>query len=74
MKKLSLQEWNTIINNIRELEDDEFGNEVEILWLDGTDEWCLCHGYELFEDGFATEHEAWQRYEQILQELEKMKN
>lgn len=77
MKKtrLSLNEWKNIIKNIHECdENDEFGNEIEVLWLeselcDGSGEWALCHGYEMFEDGFQTETQAWQRYEEILKLL-----
>ena len=71
-KRLSLNQWKYIIRNLSELDStDEFGNEVEILWLEDTDEWVLCHGYELFEDGFKTEKEAWQRYMEILHALAK---
>lgn len=72
--RLSLEEWKNIIRNVRDFEEDyEFGNDIEILWLEnetcdgGT--WALCHGYELFEDGFKTETEAWRRYEEILKLL-----
>lgn len=66
MEKLSFEEWKTIITNVNECDgNDEFGNEIEVLWLDGTDEWALCHGYELFEDGFKTEKEAWERLKEI---------
>ena len=47
-------------------EIEEFGQDVEIVCLEDTDEWVLCYGYELFEDGFKTELEAMNR----LQELE----
>ena len=66
MEKLSFEEWKTIITNVNECDkNDEFGNEIEVLWLDDTDEWALCHGYELFEDGFKTEKEAWERLKEI---------
>ena len=66
MGKLSFEEWKAIITNVNEYdEDDEFGNEIEVLWLDDTDEWVLCHGYELFEDGYKTEEEAWERLKEI---------
>ena len=66
MGKLSFEEWETIITNVNECdENDEFGNEIEVLWLDDTDEWVLCHGYELFEEGFKTEKEARERLKEI---------
>ena len=66
MEKLSFEEWKTIITNVNECdENDEFGNDIEVLWLDDTDEWALCHGYEIFEDGFKTEKEAWERLKEI---------
>lgn len=75
MKKLSLNEWENIIKNVSACDiDDEFGNEIEVLWLenescDGDGEWALCHGYEIFEDGYKTELEAWRRYEDIISKL-----
>lgn len=77
MERLSLNEWEIIIKNVSECDiDDEFGNEIEVLWLDacGDDEeesYCLAHGYECFEKGFKTEKEAWQRYEEIISKLNK---
>ncbi|WNO29740.1 hypothetical protein [Bacillus phage SDFMU_Pbc] len=65
MQRLSLAEWANIFRNMEELDEDvqeEYGDWVEVLYLDsGTSEhgeWCLCHGEELFEDGFSTEKEA----------------
>ena len=70
MEKLSFEEWKTIITNVNECDkNDEFGNEIEVLWLDDTDEWALCHGYELFEDGFKTEKEAWKRLKEIYNNI-----
>lgn len=69
-KVATLTEWRNILANIRELDDDdEFGNDVEIIWLDdvpGPGEWVLAHGYECFEDGFKTEDEAIARLEHVL--------
>lgn len=66
MEKLSFEEWKIIITNVNECdEDDEFGNDIEVLWLESTDEWVLCHGYEVFEDGFKTEKEARERLKEI---------
>lgn len=70
MKRLSFEEWKTIIVNVNECdENDEFGNDIEVIWLESTDEWVLCHGYEVFEDGFKTEKEAWQRYNEIMRNI-----
>ena len=70
MEKLSFEEWKTIITNVNECDkNDEFGNEIEVLWLDDTDEWALCHGYELFEDGFKTEKEARKRLKEIYNNI-----
>ncbi|TCI26668.1 hypothetical protein EVJ32_04655 [Exiguobacterium sp. SH5S4] len=52
-KRISLTQWNTILNNL-----EEQNEEVEIVWLDSGDEWCLCNDCELFEDGFKDEDEA----------------
>ena len=42
MEKLSFEEWKTIITNVNECDEyDEFGNEIEVLWLDDTDEWAM---------------------------------
>lgn len=51
-----LKTWETILNNLYDAEE-----EVEILYLDNTDEWVLCSGCELFEDGFSSEREACNR-------------
>lgn len=69
MIRLSQNEWNVIFNNLEHLEtEDLFDNIewVEILWSDSDNEWMLCYGEELFEDGFKTENEAIER----LRELE----
>lgn len=61
MKKLSNDQWTIIFNNMKEMkkEDRYDGAEwIETIWLDGTNEWCLAYGEELFEDGFKTEHAA----------------
>ena len=68
----TLKEWATIIENIEEWnENGEFGNEMEVLYLESTEEYVLCLGCEIFEDGFKTETQAWERYEEILKLLKK---
>lgn len=55
-------------------EEDYYDGEVdwvEVIWLDGTDEWALCYGEELFEDGFKTEKEAQERLESLEELLLK---
>lgn len=59
-KRLTIDSWANILRN---LEYDSL--EVEVLWLDGTDEYCLCEDCELFEDGFETEKQAYDRLEEI---------
>ena len=46
-----------------------------MVWLEGClpngdGEWVICDDCELIEDGFDSEEEAWQRYEEILTLLE----
>lgn len=65
MTKQSLETWKNIFRNLEEENED-----VEIIWLDGSDEWCLCFDCEMFEDGFKTEQEAIDR----LEELRKLLN
>ncbi|QST02471.1 hypothetical protein IMZ31_23770 (plasmid) [Pontibacillus sp. ALD_SL1] len=72
MKRLNTEEWCHILRNL-----EEEGQEVEIVWLDAVpfdgdghptgeeNEWVLCFGTELFEDGFRTEREAEERLEEI---------
>lgn len=71
-KRLDNETWKNIFRNLEEMdEEDYYDGEidwVEVQWLDGTDEWCLCYGEELFEDGFKTEREAMER----LNYLEKL--
>ena len=56
MQRLSLETWSNIFRNTQEA-----GEEIEVTWLDGDDEWCLHVDCELFEDGFKTEEEAMER-------------
>ena len=56
----SLETWKNIFRNL-----EEEGKQLEVIWLDSSDEWCLCAGTELFEDGFKTEDEANDRLEYL---------
>ena len=68
MNKLSNEEWITIFENVTSCDEkSEYGNEIEILQLDSTNEFILCYGCEVFEDGFTSEDEARQRLEEIEQ-------
>ncbi|WZK93504.1 hypothetical protein [Bacillus phage BvP] len=58
--KQSLGTWKNIFRNL-----EEEGEQLEVIWLDSDDEWCLCVGTELFEDGFKTEDEANDRLEYL---------
>jgi hypothetical protein len=73
MKRLSLETWANIFRNLNEMdEEDYYDGEVswvEVIWLDGTDEWVLAYGTELFEDGFKSEREAEQRLHELEQQL-----
>lgn len=73
MKRLDNETWKNIFNNLLDLDpEDYYDGEVswvEIIWLDGTDEWCLCFGEELFEDGFKTEREAMDRLSYLENKL-----
>jgi hypothetical protein len=70
MKKLTIEEWELIKVRIDTADQDiheEFGTDVEVIWLDGTNEWALAYCYEVFEDGFKTEREAIYRLQEIEQ-------
>ncbi len=72
MEKLTLEQWKVVLENLKDLDEDtieEFGDTVEILWFDSSNDWALCHGYEVFEDGFKTEEEAQQRLNEVYKEL-----
>lgn len=77
MKRLSNTEWSNIFRNMLEIEEDErmeFGEWIEIQWLEGNGvdtfhEWVLCYAYEVFEDGFKTEKDAQKRLTQLESEL-----
>ncbi|AMO25844.1 hypothetical protein Blue_021 [Bacillus phage Deep Blue] len=62
---LALSEWKNVLRNL-----SEEGEEVEVMWLESTNEYVLCHECELFEDGFNTEAEAEARLEDIYKQLE----
>ena len=83
-KRLSLDEWKNIFRNIEEIRNEEEQDqdfvqgvkdgtynytEVEIVWLDGSDEYVLCSDCELFEDGFNTEQQAQERLTYLENEL-----
>lgn len=68
-KRLNRTQWGNVFHNLSELTDSEYGNEVEVTYMDnvpGPGEWALCHGEQLFEDGFETEYDAEQRLEHVL--------
>lgn len=75
MKRLQNEEWSNIFRNLSEMkEEDYYDGEVswvEVMWLDSTDEWVLCYGEELYEDGFKTEKEAMDRLHELEQTLLK---
>lgn len=61
---LALSEWKEVLSTLA-----EEGEEVEIVWLESTDEYVLCHESQLYEDGFKTEEEANARLEDIYKQL-----
>lgn len=72
MRRLDIAAWKNIFKNIGEVDagtKKEFGDEVEVIWLDPGDssggEWALGYEYECFEDGFKTEEEARARLAEI---------
>lgn len=64
MERLTLDEWKNVFSNLA-----AEGAEVEVVWLESTDEWVLCHESELFEDGYTGELEAEQRLQDIYRQL-----
>lgn len=52
-------QWENVFSNLEEEE------ELEILYLDGTKEWAICTEYEVLEDGFKTENEAYKRLQEV---------
>lgn len=73
MKRLPNEAWVNIFRNLKEMKkEDYYDNEVswvEVMWLDSTNEWVLCYGEELFEDGFKSEKEAQERLNNLEQTL-----
>lgn len=73
MQRLDNETWSNIFRNLNEMDKGEYYDGVvdwvEVIWLDSPDEWALCYGEELFEDGFKTEKEAKQRLDQLEKEL-----
>lgn len=70
-QRLSDETWTNIFGNLSAMDPEDYYDGdvswVEILWLDGTQEYVLAFGDELYEDGFTSEKEA----EERLRELEK---
>lgn len=73
--RLSDEQWKDIFRNLSEMEEEDFYDGVvdwvEVLWLDSSDEYVLAYGEELFEDGFKTEGEAYERLHYLEQKLIK---
>lgn len=73
MKRLEMGTWKNIFRNLKEMkEEDYYDGEiswVEVMWLETGDEWCLCYGEEMFEDGFKTEKEAMSRLSYLEKKL-----
>lgn len=72
MQKLTNNQWKNIFLNMKDLTSDEileFGEWIEILYLDSSENWALGYGYELFEEGFETEKDAMLRLAQLESEL-----
>ena len=59
MKRLTQEEWSTVLSNVGD------GEGIEVTWLDGSDEWCLNVDCELLEDGFKSEKEAQDRLDYV---------
>lgn len=71
-QRLSLEQWAVIFKNLQEMTEEERFEDsdwVEIIYLDSSDHWILCYGYELFEDGFDTEQEALDRLHWLENQL-----
>lgn len=83
-KRLDLKTWKNIFKNVKDaqLEQEkeegieeliqegvEKRIEVEVVWLESTDEWVLCQDCELFEDGFKSEEEAIERLRYLENEI-----
>jgi len=68
MQRLSLKQWETIFNNLADINE-----EVEIVWLDSTNEYVLCYEEELYEDSFTSEKDAQERLTYIENELSRNK-
>lgn len=62
----TLDTWENILRNLA-----EEGEEVEVIYLDSTDEWCLCFDCEMFEDDFNSEEEARIRLDEVVSLLEQ---
>jgi hypothetical protein len=72
-KRLSFDTWRNIFRNLKEMTPEEYYDGevdwVEVIWLDGADEWVLAFGEELFEDGFSSKKEAQDRLNYLEQTL-----
>lgn len=80
MERLSIETWIDIFRNLNDIEEnpqdyegvyEEFGADVEVMYGDTDDEWILCHGYELFEDGFKSEKQAQDRLIEVTKQIEQ---
>lgn len=68
-QRLDKEAWKNVWRNVKETMEEEKaeGNpdymffDIEVTWLDGSDEWVLNVDCELLEDGFKSEEEAQER-------------
>lgn len=72
-QRLPIWQWEHIFRNLKDMDEEDYYDGVidwvEVQWLDSTDEWCLCYGEELFEDGFTSEREAQDRLDFLEKSL-----
>lgn len=73
MKRLSNETWKDIFHNLSEMKKEDYYDGVvdwvEVSWSEDEDEWILCYGEEVFEDGFKSEKEAMERLSELEKEL-----
>lgn len=61
-KRMTKEEWKAALKNLQWMKGMQGEDvEIDITWLDDTNEWVLNAWTELLEDGFTSEEEAQER-------------
>ncbi|MGN7296122.1 hypothetical protein [Ferdinandcohnia sp. SAFN-114] len=65
MKRLDIHEWDDIFYNMTAKEGLSKWDYIKVVWVDNSNQWCICYRDEILENGFKTEMQALDRCEYL---------